>query len=77
MIQKFDEFVNESRSGVMTINDFSEIFSNFYDNISEVSEFLDKETINHLKAAKENLDKAWESEAEAHGVDFEKYKMKL
>lgn len=61
--------------GYMTINDFSEVMSEFYNDINKLKSYLDEETIGHLIKAKEELDKAWQNETEAHGVEFEEYPM--
>lgn len=60
-------------TGFMTINDFSDIMSDFYDKINEVEKYLDDDTIKHLIHAKKLLNMAWHNEANAHGVTFEEY----
>ncbi len=80
--KKFEDFssnqsgMNEA-SNFMDINMFSSAFVNFYDFIKENSKFMDDETKKHLKDAIKALDSAWENEADAHGVDFTPYKIKL
>ena len=57
-------------TGYMTINDFSEVFNEFYDKIGEMLQFMDDDTIKYLQEAKILLNKAWENECDAHGVEF-------
>ena len=64
---------NTSTRELMTINDFSEIMTNFYDGINDVKQFLDDDTISYLLDARTLLNKAWKNEAEAHGVEFKAY----
>ena len=52
-------------------------FNEFYDFINKNSKYMDNDTKKHLKEAFKHLDQAWENEADAHGVDFEKYKIKF
>jgi len=61
----------------MTINDFSMGFTDFYDFVSKYSKNMDNDTKKYLKEAFKHLDQAWENEADAHGVDYEQYKVKI
>lgn len=78
-IKTFKEFINESKVNEqsMTINDFSVAFMEFYDYMNKYYKNMDSDTVKHLKEAVKHLDLAWENEADAHGVDFEKYKIKF
>lgn len=62
---------------IFTINDISEAFGAFYDFVNDNADKLNAETIGHLKEAFTQLDKAWKAEADAHGVNFTKYPVKL
>ena len=59
--------------GYMSINDFSEIMTAFFDAINSVKKYLDDDTIKHLVEAREPLSRAWRNEANAHGVEYEEY----
>ena len=78
-IKTFQDFINESKLNeqVMEINDFSMAFVDFYDFVNKYAKNMDKDTVKHIKEAIKHLDQAWENEADAHGVDFEQYKIKI
>lgn len=66
-------YSNAPKADVMTINDFSVHFIEFYDFISKNSQYIDDTAMSYLKSAFKLLDEAWKNETEAHGVDFKKY----
>jgi hypothetical protein len=77
--EKEKEETNEDslNEQTMFIGDFSDGFSDFYDFVSKYSKQMDSDTIKHIKEAIKHLDEAWESECDAHGVDYEQYKVKI
>jgi len=88
---KFNDFINQNKEKsysdtlresllneqVMEINDFSDGLSEFYDFVEKYAKNMNKDTVKHIKEAIKHLDKAWENEADAHGVDFEPYRIKI
>lgn len=79
MITKINQFtknINEVKfwnEGHLNLAQLNEIFAEFYDNISEISEYTDPETTKYMKLAIGMLDKAWQNETEAQGGDWSKY----
>jgi hypothetical protein len=50
------------------IDDFSEVFHEFYDNLGEMTMFMDDKTIEYLKHAQDWIKKAWEHELKKHNA---------
>lgn len=68
--------VNEAND-YMTINEFTGVFEEFFEFVDKNKEFMDNDTIKDLKKAMPMLSKAWENECDAHGVEYEDYKIKF
>jgi len=69
--------VNENVNETMTINDFSGGFIDFFEFLEGNKKDMDNSTLKVLKKVVPMLNKAWEAEADAHGVDFQEYVIKL
>jgi hypothetical protein len=61
----------------MTINDFNEIFENFYSSVEDNASFMQDDTLKTLEMAIKLLQKAQGEESEAHGVPFTPRKVNL
>jgi uncharacterized 2Fe-2S/4Fe-4S cluster protein (DUF4445 family) len=82
-IPLYNEFkpgiINEG-SSVATINDISDTFTVFYNQLNDLSAkgaFSDKNVKGHLQTAIESLDEAWEELCDEHGVEYEKTEVNL
>lgn len=63
-----------------SINDISDAFSTFYNQLNDLAKkraFSDMVVRDHIEAAVEELDKAWEELCNEHGVDYEKTEVNL
>lgn len=67
------EAVNEK---VVTINDITDLFEEFYKKLNEYAPQLDDETKEHLREAIPFLDAAWKEECAVHGVRYSKTRIK-
>tara|TARA_R110001599_G_scaffold236609_3_gene435943 strand:+ start:10933 stop:11214 length:282 start_codon:yes stop_codon:yes gene_type:complete len=81
-IEKFKDFLTEAEKvneagDYMSINEFSDAFEEFFQFIENNKKFIDNDTLKELKKAMPLLNKALETEAVAHGVDFTSFKLKL
>ena len=67
----------QEADGMMTINDFNEIFESFYSGIEANAKFMQEPTLKTLSAAIKLLQQAQRQEAAAHGVNITKRTVNL
>jgi len=67
----------QEADGMMTINDFNEIFENFYSAIEDNAKFMQEPTLKTLAAAIKLLQQAQKQESVAHGVNITKRTVNL
>ena len=67
----------QEADGMMTINDFNEIFESFYSGIEANAKYMQEPTLKTLSAAIKLLQQAQRQEAAAHGVNITKRTVKL
>ncbi len=67
----------QEADGMMTINDFNEIFESFYSGIEANAKYMQEPTLKTLSAAIKLLQQAQRQEAAAHGVNITKRTVNL
>ena len=67
----------QEADGMMTINDFNEIFESFYSGIEDNAKYMQEPTLKTLSAAIKLLQQAQRQEAAAHGVNITKRTVNL
>ena len=67
----------QEADGSMTINDFNEMFENFYSALEANAQYIQPETLQILETAIKVLQKAQKEEADAHGVSVTARPVKL
>lgn len=67
----------QEADGMMTINDFNDIFESFYSGIEANAKYMQEPTLKTLSAAIKLLQQAQRQEAAAHGVNITKRSVKL
>jgi len=67
----------QEADGMMTINDFNDVFESFYSGIEANAKYMQEPTLKTLSAAIKLLQQAQRQEAAAHGVNITKRSVSL